>query len=541
MAETKTSVGYLPGTDPAAVQANLAYQQAQQRMQQALEARQGRMFDPEMLALAQGFLSPTKTGGFGESLGYAAKGLGEAQAQQEKEERDIAQAQLAMAGQGLELERQKARERMSKEIFGPQTTLGVANAPSGALPTSGPRGALSEQLAAPEAPAGFEVGQGVRTMPRNPDFANRRNQFIQASIAKGTDPAEILKDLAKFDENRFLKTESGIQDLAEGLFYSTAVGKQEPKQVTLRTGETVTMNVTADEAGQLDRLRRSRDPRYYDFVDSLRNAPPLTKAGKPGEAKEGEGAGEPGTVRSVEEQEAHRAKMVEAGKASAQDQAKEAQKLLARGDDASSLANDIRVINAIFSPSNKYSTVISGVFEKGDLKSQIGTLLESGLAGDAFKEAARKIATTAGLPEMAIVQFQNAISRMADLKLKASRIMEGQGTVTEAERRLIAESVINITDTPKTIIAKAEYLAARAKFEQDRANALREFRDPEKPGKDTSDFLKSKEYKRMKKDYEDELDRIVERRLGVKLPPRAGSAQPSSGRDNAMAEKKLGG
>jgi len=43
---------------------------ARETMKQALENRKGRV-DPTYLALAQGFLAPTRTGSFGESLGTA--------------------------------------------------------------------------------------------------------------------------------------------------------------------------------------------------------------------------------------------------------------------------------------------------------------------------------------------------------------------------------------------------------------------------------------------------------------------------------------
>ena len=49
-----------------------AYKSALQKMKAALDMRENRMFDPQLLAMAQGFLSPTKTGSFGESLGQAA-------------------------------------------------------------------------------------------------------------------------------------------------------------------------------------------------------------------------------------------------------------------------------------------------------------------------------------------------------------------------------------------------------------------------------------------------------------------------------------
>jgi hypothetical protein len=66
------------------MQANAEYQQAFQRMLALLDARKNRMFDPTMLAMAQGFLAPTKTGSFGESLGSAVGGLRAAQEEEAK-------------------------------------------------------------------------------------------------------------------------------------------------------------------------------------------------------------------------------------------------------------------------------------------------------------------------------------------------------------------------------------------------------------------------------------------------------------------------
>ena len=39
----------------------------------SLDARQNRLFDPMLLKVAAGFAKPTRTGSFGESLGYAAE------------------------------------------------------------------------------------------------------------------------------------------------------------------------------------------------------------------------------------------------------------------------------------------------------------------------------------------------------------------------------------------------------------------------------------------------------------------------------------
>ena len=43
------------------------YLDAQKNARDKYDERNNRLFDPTLLAMAQGFLAPTKTGGFGES------------------------------------------------------------------------------------------------------------------------------------------------------------------------------------------------------------------------------------------------------------------------------------------------------------------------------------------------------------------------------------------------------------------------------------------------------------------------------------------
>lgn len=76
-------------------------QRIQQELRGALQNRQ-QLFDPVLLAMAQGFLAPTKTGSFGESIANAAALVGPAQASAEKQrleriamERELAAADLA--------------------------------------------------------------------------------------------------------------------------------------------------------------------------------------------------------------------------------------------------------------------------------------------------------------------------------------------------------------------------------------------------------------------------------------------------------------
>lgn len=149
MAEAKTpSASYLPGDDPEAIEANKRYQEALTLLNQSLDTRKNRLFDPTMLAMAQGFLTPGQTGSFGESLGNVAKNVGVAQEAESKREQEIAQQRLAVAGQGLELQRLKSRDAELSNYLNP---TGPVAGPK-AVPTAGPlSGAVSGPAAAPTA------------------------------------------------------------------------------------------------------------------------------------------------------------------------------------------------------------------------------------------------------------------------------------------------------------------------------------------------------------------------------------------------------
>lgn len=110
----------------------------QQRLIQSLESR---VAGPsEMLfALSSAFGRPTRTGSFGESLGYATEALGQFQGQQRQQMSDIAKMRAEMAAQQLGLAKedvdlarsQDLRKALDQMIGGGQQP-GVAGAPAGA-------------------------------------------------------------------------------------------------------------------------------------------------------------------------------------------------------------------------------------------------------------------------------------------------------------------------------------------------------------------------------------------------------------------------
>jgi hypothetical protein len=85
---------------------------ARETMRLALENRKGRI-DPAMLALAQGFLAPTRTGSFGESLGTAAGAYGKAQEGEENRQAQLAKMRYELANARLNEESEAAKLGLS--------------------------------------------------------------------------------------------------------------------------------------------------------------------------------------------------------------------------------------------------------------------------------------------------------------------------------------------------------------------------------------------------------------------------------------------
>ena len=79
------------------------------------------LFDPTLLALAQGLLAPTKTGSFGESLGYAAGNVQQAQAQEAKRQEDIARMRYELETSALQQEKEESeynRQNVIRNLSG---------------------------------------------------------------------------------------------------------------------------------------------------------------------------------------------------------------------------------------------------------------------------------------------------------------------------------------------------------------------------------------------------------------------------------------
>jgi hypothetical protein len=116
----------------------LAYDQHLQKMIESFKGRTGNLgYDPKMLALSKGFLTPGKTGNFFESLGTAFGGYGEAAQEEQKLklEDELTKEKLL----GLQLGQTKEDYALEKELKGRQYLQDVVSGRIGKprMPTTG--------------------------------------------------------------------------------------------------------------------------------------------------------------------------------------------------------------------------------------------------------------------------------------------------------------------------------------------------------------------------------------------------------------------
>ena len=112
-----------------------------ERLRAGLDSRKNRPFDPVLMATAAGLLAPTKTGSFGESLGYAAQGAGAASDKELAQLKEDQKLELELAGKEMEFRQQLAGDTLMGNIFrdarGPVGKTAAVAGASAAAPAAG--------------------------------------------------------------------------------------------------------------------------------------------------------------------------------------------------------------------------------------------------------------------------------------------------------------------------------------------------------------------------------------------------------------------
>lgn len=475
------------------------YQEALDRVTASLDARKNRLFDPTLLAMAEGFLAPTRTGSFGESLGIAAGKLRGAEEARFKEEQELAQAQLGLAQQGMQLQRQRQMSQAYEDALKPPGA--PAGGPLGAPP--GTVGAPAGAGPAAAAPTGGAGPEGFQIAPPQPLSMNKE-QFLRAAQLEGKPLGQALKEWDEYSRKQRDTREGGVFDYGSGRFFP--VPKAEQVNIQLR-GYQGTFPVSQEDAMRLAALERAGDSAGYKaLADRIVKGPKGTSR-----------------IASAEEMEQEKIR----GKGLAEEETKtEAEfrrELVTKGNQAN---EKIRNANQILTLAEDPAAArMFGILNNPSFTSQIAKIAENtarvGQYSIGIAEIQNVLRNMKLTPDE-IARYQYAAMLFAQSQVDASQLGKGQGSVSEFERRLFASTAFTSEDTPGALKMKAQALIARGQFDRqvgrlwDRSSGR--FRS-------LSEFKDSEEYQRLLEEYDSKLAKVLER-MPMPSQPGKPSGQP---------------
>ena len=462
------------------------------------------LFDPTLLAMAQGFLSPTKTGSFGEALGNVAAQVAPVQEAEQKRAQDIAKMRFDMAQQNLTMSR---KDQVARMLAPPQAgapaeaPAAAAGAPTGgasATPAAG--GAATPAVPKPPALAQYShitPELALQIGLRDPEAGKQAMQYIEAVNAqrklaqeavRTTDKGSYVIDPSKPGGATFTPAPGtayverfvpGVGNVS--LTQSDAIKLDEAKDVLSRTPD------DADAQKELSRLiSKSRGPQ--------KGAPtgPMTPAEAELEKKRKETLLASDLKSDAERKTDFINKSISAS---------------ARIPSLSSLEQ------FAVSPESKD---LLGVFEGSSLGQAIAKMVDPTLP------QLREAFTQYGLPEGVKSNQAFALQQYALINSEIRKITRapGEGAQSDLENRMALAAGLDKTDTPGGFLKKVRFLKAQAEFQRDLG------REMNKSKLAPTDFLLSNRYDDLLQTYEQKLNRV----LGMS-PQKATSqqARPSQG------------
>jgi len=524
------------------------YEAAQQEARDILAQRQNRLFDPTMLAMAQGFLAPTKTGSFGESLGNVAAAVGPAAQAEEKRTMDMAKMRMELAQQGLQTSIQAENAKQDQAILDrfapkpaqpapapvqggasmPPAAGGVslpaapaapatAPAPAGALPQAAPAAPSPLAQAAPQPAPQPAQPTGQQLFPAQPaTWDQDETAYAMAQKRAGKPMGEILKEIDEIRRKNVVVNERGATNIKTGEVFSPV----DPTPTDVRIPGKGVFVTSKTMASRLAGAQAENNPeKYWTIADQItqgvqRPTKPAPANATPTGAPPANAPAQTGMkTKAQEEAEATQAK-AEAEKAgtgrgartsTAMDKVEPAIEVRAVAQAAKDLVNQ------------EGGDKVVGIFEKPTVRSALAKMVDEGkFTPVGFRDAMVAANVAFNVPQKPDESSKDYTQRKQDIldryyqlgtqvaraRFEASTLAKGQGAFSDGERRMFADTTINTKMSVNSINKTADMLLARANFAEKIANSI------EDSNLSYDRFRRTPEYQKMLKEYEGELRSI---------------------------------
>lgn len=477
---------------------------SREALRKALDTRQNQLFDPTLLAMAQGFLAPTKTGSFGESLGNVAATLGPVQEAENKRAREIAAMKMELAQQELaQMQATRGYQDFQRMMGGqgaaPTTPAAPGTPAAPTAPGTPATPAVTGTPAATTAPAGARPvsARDIAVMKANPN----------PQIARYGD---VLEGMIKSDRERYVISQNGIVfDRDTQKYLDIKIPGQTQSEFTTPYG---TFKMTPYQYSDFEGAQREGRGRQWLEQFTGRKFPESA----------------PG-MKTTTESAASQAAAETTARKTAEAETTRTQTAIESGSDATGRMAQYASLRSIAARPD--AKEIFGIFNRPDVGSAILNLVQEGIKSPgstsiqvgALEDALRNV----GLKQEQIDRYRFALGTMANIQLQMAKLAQGQGAVSNFERELFASASISPRDNPATILSKLAMLEERAKFDRAVASALR------KSKMSFDDFMDSEQYTALADGYLGRVSRIASN-FGAPARP---SARPAPGAANDAGQR----
>jgi hypothetical protein len=526
------------------------------RRDQLLQLSQKRMFDPTLMRFAGAMLAPTKTGSFGESLGYGATAAAEeqekefarqqafAKLQYEMEVESAKQKQAAMLPQllmGMRQERALPAAAGVPQAVPVESGAQAAPAAPAAAPTPQITSAQAKTLFAGKSDADLQLAMGIPELKPFVDAElalrkERRESMIPIKI--GGEERRVYPE--ELEEMKRLSKSGDIAGL-KGWYRVLGIEPIFVKDPSVAGGERLANATELEEMKERSKAefgkQEERSVPYQGKIQKIQMDPSQysawKKASEQGKGDEYIARMLAGTAVPPSERE----QSVEA----------EGQKTTATKRAEASVTKETQIISAgdsarerilLAEELNKFATdpskaKIMAILEKATPESAFGKLLSEGIAVGTFRVGIpqlREIVTQAGGKEEDVRNLQQLGNIYTRLMFMNGNLFEGQGAVSNYEREMQTRMAGTVQDTPLVAQARANYVITRSKFDKAISNSYQNWLDNNKGG--TFDkYKRTPEYEKLENSY---MNRV--RAIGDKFFP-----DMSTGSSNASSSSTSGG
>ena len=486
------------------------------RMRSSLDVRKNRIFDPVLMQTAAGFLKPTKTGSFGESLGYAAENAGTAAEREMLHQRENQKLEMELLGKEQELRQQLGGDQLISALMGgPKTSApapagGAVTTPSGQLRIPGTASPVDvATLKTPDQVLGAARQGRIPITDEVLLLASRVAPKMLATLTEirkaqeGEEKNRIDRERLEIDRNKLgqdkrklvprgLRTEREM-DVAEYAKYKTALDQY---------------FIDGDE----QKLLAFYDSKGYLESEQIRGRKPVAT---------GEAPVPIGQALSASEYKAREEALTTVEKKRAEGSEELATKLRLQAEAAFANTNtaDDMIGYAKNNPKILQAMNRPGVF------GAVARAAEQGIkVGDYSVSLPAKTLLEANLDENDLAALQIFAQKYADLQSRGRQLNRtpGEGAISDYETKLLGAIYALPTDSQRAVILKSEALKLQGMFDEDRFALWKEKR--KQTGYTYDDFTTDKDYKALKTEYRKTLERVREENLDLLTPKKKAPA-----------------